>query len=85
MATAYSEDLRRKLLGAHDRGEGSLRQLAQRFWGAGSLGVEDIPAAEADAPDGTDQTASQAAQPHHGGGAREARAAGQATTPTRRW
>ena len=31
MAKAYSDDLRRKLLEAHDRGEGSLRQLAQRF------------------------------------------------------
>ena len=31
MAKAYSDDLRRKLLEAHDRGEGSLRALAQRF------------------------------------------------------
>jgi transposase len=31
MAKAYSDDLRRKLLEAHDRGEGSLRVLAQRF------------------------------------------------------
>ena len=31
MATAYSDDLRRKLLEAHQRGEGSLSQLAQRF------------------------------------------------------
>ena len=31
MAKAYSDDLRRKLLEAHDRGEGSLRELAQRF------------------------------------------------------
>jgi len=31
MAKAYSDDLRRKLLQAHDRGEGSLRELAQRF------------------------------------------------------
>jgi transposase len=31
MAKAYSDDLRRKLLEAHDRGEGSLRQLAKRF------------------------------------------------------
>ena len=31
MAKAYSDDLRRKLLQAHDRGEGSLRELAMRF------------------------------------------------------
>jgi len=31
MAKAYSDDLRRKLLEAHDRGEGSLRELAKRF------------------------------------------------------
>jgi transposase len=31
MARAYSDDLRRKLLKAHRRGEGSLSQLAQRF------------------------------------------------------
>lgn len=31
MAKAYSDDLRRKLLEAHDRGEGSLRELAQWF------------------------------------------------------
>ncbi len=31
MATAYSDDLRRKLLEAHKREEGSLSQLAQRF------------------------------------------------------
>jgi transposase len=31
MATAYSDDLRRKLLEAHQREEGSLSQLAQRF------------------------------------------------------
>ena len=31
MAKPYSDDLRRKLLEAHDRGEGSLRELAKRF------------------------------------------------------
>ena len=31
MAKAYSDDLRRKLLEAYDRGEGSLRELAKRF------------------------------------------------------
>ena len=31
MARAYSNDLRRKLLEAHERGEGSLRELAGRF------------------------------------------------------
>ena len=31
MARAYDDDLRRKLLAAHDRGEGSLRELASRF------------------------------------------------------
>jgi transposase len=31
MAKAYSDDLRRKLLQAHDRAEGSLRELAKRF------------------------------------------------------
>lgn len=31
MGEAYSNDLRRKLLEAHDRGEGSLEELAQRF------------------------------------------------------
>ena len=31
MAKAYSDDLRRKLLEAHDRAEGSLRELAKRF------------------------------------------------------
>lgn len=31
MARSYSNDLRRKLLEAHDRGEGSLTALAQRF------------------------------------------------------
>ena len=31
MAKAYSDDLRRKLLEAYDRGEGSLRALAERF------------------------------------------------------
>jgi transposase len=31
MARAYSDDLRRKLLKAHRRGEGSLSQLAKRF------------------------------------------------------
>ena len=31
MATAYSDDLRRKLLEAHQQGEGSLKQLAARF------------------------------------------------------
>ena len=31
MAKAYSDDLRRKLLEAHDRGEGSLGELARRF------------------------------------------------------
>jgi len=31
MAKAYSDDLRRKLLQAHDRGEGSLAELAKRF------------------------------------------------------
>jgi transposase len=31
MAKAYSNDLRRKLLEAYDRGEGSLRVLAERF------------------------------------------------------
>jgi len=31
MAKAYSNDLRRKLLEAYDRGEGSLRKLADRF------------------------------------------------------
>jgi transposase len=31
MAKSYGDDLRRKLLQAHDRGEGSLEQLAERF------------------------------------------------------
>jgi transposase len=31
MGRAYSDDLRRKLLEAHDRGDGSLRALAKRF------------------------------------------------------
>ena len=31
MRKSYSDDLRRKLLEAHDRGEGSLRELARRF------------------------------------------------------
>ncbi len=31
MARAYSDDLRRKLLEAHDRGEASLAELAERF------------------------------------------------------
>lgn len=31
MAKAYSDDLRRKLLEAHDRDEGSLAELARRF------------------------------------------------------
>src|SRR6266849_1148731 len=31
MAKAYSDDLRRKLLEAHQQGEGSLAQLAARF------------------------------------------------------
>src|ERR1035437_5697312 len=31
MAKTYSNDLRRKLLEAYDRGEGSLRELAERF------------------------------------------------------
>ena len=31
MATAYADDLRRKLLQAHQRKEGSLAQLAERF------------------------------------------------------
>ena len=31
MAKAYSDDLRRKLLEAHDRREGSLQELARRF------------------------------------------------------
>lgn len=31
MAKAYSDDLRRKLLEAHQQGEGSLRKLAARF------------------------------------------------------
>src|ERR1700731_181863 len=31
MATAYSDDLRRKVLEAHQRKEGSLSQLAERF------------------------------------------------------
>ena len=31
MARAYSDDLRRKLLEAHSRGDGSLRELAERF------------------------------------------------------
>jgi transposase len=31
MARAYSDDLRRKLLDAHDRGQGTLSQLAQQF------------------------------------------------------
>src|SRR3990172_8472781 len=31
MAKAYSNDLRRKLLQAYDRGEGGLRELAARF------------------------------------------------------
>ena len=31
MAKAYSDDLRRKLLEAHQQGEGSFRQLAARF------------------------------------------------------
>jgi len=31
MARAYSDDLRRKILEAHENGEGSLRELAARF------------------------------------------------------
>src|SRR5574340_35299 len=31
MACSYGDDLRRKLLGAYDRGEGTLGQLAARF------------------------------------------------------
>jgi len=31
MAKSYGDDLRRKLLQAYDRGEGTLEQLAQRF------------------------------------------------------
>ena len=31
MAKAYSNDLRRKVLEAYDRGEGSLRELAEQF------------------------------------------------------
>jgi len=31
MAKSYADDLRRKLLQAYDRGEGTLKQLAQRF------------------------------------------------------
>ena len=31
MAKAYSDDLRRKLLEAHDEGEGTLEDLAERF------------------------------------------------------
>ncbi|MBI1956344.1 MAG: hypothetical protein HYS38_08125 [Acidobacteria bacterium] len=31
MAKSYSDDLRRKILEAHDRKAGSLRELAERF------------------------------------------------------
>jgi len=31
MGRAYSDDLRRKILEAHEQGEGSLRELAERF------------------------------------------------------
>ena len=31
MAKAYSDDLRRKILGAYDRKAGSLRELSERF------------------------------------------------------
>ena len=31
MAKAYSDDLRRKVLEAHERGEGTLEELAERF------------------------------------------------------
>src|SRR5260370_8565171 len=31
MAKSYGDDLRRKLMQAHDRGEGTLEQLAERF------------------------------------------------------
>ena len=31
MAKSYGDDLRRKVLQAHDRGEGTLEQLAVRF------------------------------------------------------
>jgi transposase len=34
MAKAYSDDLRRKLLEAHQEKEGSLRELATRFRGS---------------------------------------------------
>ena len=32
MAKAYSDDLRRKVLGAYDRKAGSLRELSERFY-----------------------------------------------------
>ena len=31
MAKAYSDDLRRRVLEAHERGEGTLEELAERF------------------------------------------------------
>ena len=46
MAKWYADDLRRKLLQAHDRGEGTLEQLAQRF-SVSALGVEDLGPAQA--------------------------------------
>jgi hypothetical protein len=41
MARPYSDDLRRKLLEAHDKGNGPLAELAERF-GMSGLGLEDI-------------------------------------------
>jgi len=53
MARAYSDDLRRKLLEAHQQSEGTLEELAERFRVSLWMGPEDIGGAVPDGSDGT--------------------------------
>lgn len=52
MPRAYSDDLRRKILTAHDRGKGTLGELAKRFDVSLPYVKENIGPAVAQRPDG---------------------------------
>ena len=73
LGKAYSNDLRRKLLEAYDRGEGSLREVAERFEVSSPNAWEGLGAAEANGTGGTGGAAAWTGEPSHGGGGRAVR------------
>ena len=63
MGKSYSDDLRRKLLEAHDRGEGELAGTGAAVWGEQPVGVENFRAEATNGTDGASSAAARSAEP----------------------